>query len=143
MDYVRLSRNLHVHYVRLSRNLYVHYVRLRPTYFQTVLEIYLLFRILSRVWVVQPLREGGCLASLRMFVLLKIFLLLILPVYFCHKFPILATLSLRLTDFFEGRKTFPEISCLCKIALLWHIFIFHFHCTFSDQPDSRLSIKAS
>ena len=26
LDYVRLSRNLHVHYVRLSRNLYVHYV---------------------------------------------------------------------------------------------------------------------
>ena len=49
--------------------------------------------------MVQTLGEGGRLASLRMFVLLKIFLLLILTVYLCQKFPFLETLSLRLADF--------------------------------------------
>ena len=32
IDYVHLSRNLHIHYVRLVRILYIHYVRLRPTF---------------------------------------------------------------------------------------------------------------
>ena len=68
----------------------------------------------ERVWVVQPLREGGRLASLRMFVLLKIFLLLILTVYLCQKFPFLATLSRRLADFF--REDFSWKSRFCKIA---------------------------